>query len=75
MLGNRSQSLNNISSRLDIFKGQLNIVEESRLDPIMLSKAHDLVSVEGNIAIRDNNKFYINSSGHLIQDKIRVKLK
>lgn len=77
-LGEQSPVLSDISSRRDILKGQLKVVEASRLDPTMLSKAHDLIIVEGNVIVnREGTTFYINSSEHLIQassaNKMSVK--
>lgn len=74
MLGDRSPALEDIHSRLDILKGQLHEVTKTRLDPTMLSKAHDLISVEGNILAREGRLFYINSSNYLVQDSIANKM-
>jgi hypothetical protein len=77
-IGEQSPVLSDISSRLDILKGQLKVVETSRLDPTMLSKAYDLIIVEGNVIRNlEGTTFYINSSEHLIQassaNKMSVK--
>jgi hypothetical protein len=77
-IGEQSPVLSDISSRIDILKGQLKVVETSRLDPTMLSKAYDLIIVEGNVIHNlEGTTFYINSSEHLIQassaNKMSVK--
>ena len=76
MCATRTPDIKDIQPRFVTLATQKAVATQSRLDPTMLSKAHDLVCVEGNIltSTRDENTLYINSAKFLVQDSPANKM-